>query len=161
MTTRPIAPQLLRVALPGWPFCRPQNSKKVGQARRTPSGLPRARHADAGFFLPMLTRSTNPGDLRRAIHEAARHKAGMLSYSPRQIVTGLTQRSLMPLVFSELALAYPPGKVSDPAQRIAAANGQFLLVEREAYRRIGGHPAAADRGPWKTWNSPCSPSGGV
>jgi glycosyltransferase involved in cell wall biosynthesis len=85
------------------------------------------------------------GDIRRAIHEATRHKAGMLSYSPRQIVTGLTQRALMPLVFCELALAYPPAKVSDPNQRIAAANGQFLLVEREAYRRVGGHLAVADR----------------
>lgn len=85
------------------------------------------------------------GDLRRAIHEAFRHKAGMLSYSPRQIVAGFWQRTLMPLIFSELALAYPPSKVSDPNQRIAAANGQFLLVEREAYRRIGGHPAVADR----------------
>ena len=84
-----------------------------------------------------------PGDLRRAMHEAERHKAGMLSYSPRQIVSGLAQRSLMPLVFCELALAYPPAKVSDPKQRIAAANGQFLLVEREAYRRLGGH---AERG---------------
>lgn len=86
-----------------------------------------------------------PGNLHRAIHEAERHKAGMLSYSPRQIVRGFAQRTLMPLVFSELALAYPPAKVSDPNQRIAAANGQFLLVEREAYRRIGGHPAVKDR----------------
>jgi Glycosyl transferase family 21 len=86
-----------------------------------------------------------PGDLLRAMHEAARHKVGMLSYSPRQIVTGFVQRMLMPLIFSELALAYPPAKVSDPHQRIAAANGQFLLVEREAYRRIGGHPSVADR----------------
>jgi glycosyltransferase involved in cell wall biosynthesis len=85
------------------------------------------------------------GDLRRAIHEASRHKAGMLSYSPRQIVSGFWQRSLMPLVFCELALAYPPAKVSDPAQRIAAANGQFLLVEREAYRRVGGHASVADK----------------
>jgi glycosyltransferase involved in cell wall biosynthesis len=85
------------------------------------------------------------GDLRRAIHEAARHKVGMLSYSPRQIVNGLAQRTLMPLVFCELALAYPPAKVSDPNQRIAAANGQFLLVEREAYRRIGGHASVADK----------------
>jgi glycosyltransferase involved in cell wall biosynthesis len=85
------------------------------------------------------------GDLRRAMHEAARHKAGMLSYSPRQIVSGFWQRTLMPLVFSELALAYPPAKVSDPNQRVAAANGQFLLIEREAYRRMGGHPAVADR----------------
>jgi len=86
-----------------------------------------------------------PGDLRRGIHEATRHKAGMLSYSPRQIVTGFAQRSLMPLVFCELARAYPPAKVSDPNQRIAAANGQFLLVEREAYRRLGGHAAVKDR----------------
>src|SRR5208282_5470145 len=71
-----------------------------------------------------------PGDLRRALHEAERHKVGMLSYSPRQIVSGLAQRSLMPLVFSELALAYPPAKVSDPNQRIAAANGQFLQIGR-------------------------------
>jgi len=86
-----------------------------------------------------------PGDLHRAMHEAARHKVGVLSYSPRQLVTGFAQRTLMPLVFSELALAYPPAKVSDPNQRIAAANGQFFLVEREAYRRLGGHPSVADR----------------
>jgi len=85
------------------------------------------------------------GDLRRAIHEASRHTVGMLSYSPRQMVSGLAQRSLMPLVFCELALAYPPAKVSDPAQRIAAANGQFLLVEREAYRRLGGHGSVSDK----------------
>lgn len=85
------------------------------------------------------------GNLRRAMHEAERYKVGMLSYSPRQIVRGLVQRSLMPLVFCELALAYPPAKVSDPAQRIAAANGQFLLVEREAYRRLGGHASVAGK----------------
>jgi glycosyltransferase involved in cell wall biosynthesis len=86
-----------------------------------------------------------PGDLRRAMHEAARHKAGMLSYSPRQLVSGFWQRTLMPLVFSELALAYPPAKVSDLNERVAAANGQFLLVEREAYRKLGGHPSVKDR----------------
>jgi hypothetical protein len=55
------------------------------------------------------------------------------------------QRALMPLVYCELALAYPPARVNDPQTRIAAANGQFLLVEREAYRRIGGHTAVADK----------------
>jgi glycosyltransferase involved in cell wall biosynthesis len=84
-----------------------------------------------------------PGDLRRAIHEAEHHRSGVLSYSPRQLVSGLAQRSLMPLIFCELSLAYPPAKVSDPAQRIAAANGQFLLIEREAYRRLGGHASVA------------------
>ena len=82
-----------------------------------------------------------PGDLRRALHEAERNGVALLSYSPGQVLTGLAQRALMPLVFSELASVYPPAKVNDPADRTAAANGQFLLVEREAYFAVGGHRA--------------------
>ena len=82
-----------------------------------------------------------PGDLRRALHEAEKHEVAMLSYSPRQIVTGFWQRAVMPLIFSELASVYPPKQVSDPGSRIAAANGQFLLVERDAYFNVGGHRA--------------------
>jgi glycosyltransferase involved in cell wall biosynthesis len=105
-----------------------------------------ARHA-RGRWLLFTDADTlhEPGNLRRGMHEAERHKVGVLSYSPRQIVSGFAQRSLMPLVFSELALAYPPAKVSDPTQRVAAANGQFLLVEREAYRKLGGHSSVADK----------------
>jgi glycosyltransferase involved in cell wall biosynthesis len=79
------------------------------------------------------------GDLSRALHEAKKYGVALLSYSPRQIVEGFWQRAVMPLVFSELASVYPPKKVSDPASRVAAANGQFLLVEREAYFAVGGH----------------------
>ncbi len=79
------------------------------------------------------------GDLSRALHEAEKYDAALLSYSPRQIVTGFWQRALMPLVFSELASVYPPKQVSSPAYPIAAANGQFLLVERDAYFSVGGH----------------------
>jgi hypothetical protein len=84
-----------------------------------------------------------PGSLRRALHERERHAAAMLSYSPRQLVTGFWQRALMPLIFSELAVAFPPGNASDPASPVAAANGQFVLVEREAYFKLGGHSAVA------------------
>jgi glycosyltransferase involved in cell wall biosynthesis len=82
-----------------------------------------------------------PGDLSRALHEAEKHRALLLSYSPRQIVTGFWQRAVMPLVFSELASVYPPKEVSDPASSLAAANGQFLLIESEAYFAVGGHRA--------------------
>ena len=47
----------------------------------------------------------------------------------------------MPLIFSELASIYPPAEVNDPGRRVAAANGQFLLVERDAYFSVGGHRA--------------------
>lgn len=82
-----------------------------------------------------------PGHLRLAMIEAERHEAGMLSYSPRQVVKGLAQRALMPLIFSDLAATYTPAKVNDPARPVAAANGQFLLVRRDVYEKIGGHAA--------------------
>jgi glycosyltransferase involved in cell wall biosynthesis len=79
------------------------------------------------------------GDLTRALGEAAKHRVAMLSYSPRQIVRGFWQRALMPLVFSELATVYPLAQVNDASNGLAAANGQFLMVEREAYFAVGGH----------------------
>ena len=82
-----------------------------------------------------------PGDLRRALHEAERTGAALLSYSPRQILQGVAQHCLMPLIFSELVSVYPPGKVNDPDDRTAAANGQFLLIERGVYFAVGGHRA--------------------
>ncbi|MEO6803536.1 MAG: glycosyltransferase family 2 protein [Granulicella sp.] len=81
------------------------------------------------------------GDLSRSLREAEKHKVSLLSYSPRQLSTGFWQQAVMPLVFSELASVYPMKAVNDPDNRLAAANGQFLLVERDAYFSVGGHRA--------------------
>lgn len=80
-----------------------------------------------------------PGDLSRARHELEKYGAAMLSYSPCQLTTGMLQRILMPLVFAELAIAYPPNRVNQPEDRTAAANGQFILVRQEDYFAVGGH----------------------
>ena len=92
-----------------------------------------------GAVEPAAGVTGTPNTLRLAITEAERHEAGMLSYSPRQIVRGLAQRALMPLVFSDLATTYTMAKVNDPVNPVAAANGQFLLVRRDVYDTIGGH----------------------
>ncbi len=81
------------------------------------------------------------GDLRRAIHEAERYRAGMLTFSPRQLVRGFWQRALMPLIFGELAGEYPPRLVNNPDSTVAAANGQFILIDHALYLRLGGHQA--------------------
>jgi glycosyltransferase involved in cell wall biosynthesis len=84
-----------------------------------------------------------PGSLGRALAEAKEHKAEMLSYSPEQIAVTFWEMAVLPVVFAELALLYPPSKVSDPASPIAAANGQFILIRRETYDAVGGHAAGA------------------
>jgi glycosyltransferase involved in cell wall biosynthesis len=84
-----------------------------------------------------------PGDLSRSIREAEDNHAVLLSYSPRQIVRGFWQRAVMPLVFSELASVYRMAEINDPKRGIAAANGQFLMIERETYFALDGHRAVA------------------
>lgn len=83
------------------------------------------------------------GGLERAMNEAETAGVDLLSYSPRQLVSGFWQRALMPLIFAELAGTFPPSKVSDPDSAMAAANGQFLMTRRAAYFAVGGHPRVA------------------
>jgi glycosyltransferase involved in cell wall biosynthesis len=82
-----------------------------------------------------------PGSLERSLREAREHGADLLSYSPAQEVHGLLEKAVMPVIFAELAAAYPPKEVCNPASPVAAANGQYLLVTREAYDAVGGHAA--------------------
>jgi cellulose synthase/poly-beta-1,6-N-acetylglucosamine synthase-like glycosyltransferase len=85
-----------------------------------------------------------PGSLARALAEAKEHDVDMLSYSPEQIAGTFWEMAVLPVVFAELASQYPPKLVSDPASPIAAANGQYILIRRQAYEAVGGHRAIAD-----------------
>jgi hypothetical protein len=49
----------------------------------------------------------------------------------------------MPVIFAELAASFRPSQVSDPNSPAAAANGQYILITREAYDAVGGHAAVA------------------
>ena len=84
-----------------------------------------------------------PGSLARAVDEAKRKQADLLSYSPEQVVETFWERAVMPVVFAELAAQYPPAKVRDPKSGVVAANGQYILVRRTAYEQAGGHWAVA------------------
>ena len=83
------------------------------------------------------------GSLARAVAEAKQQNAALLSYSPEQEVHGFWEKAVMPVIFAELARAFRPSEVSNPASRAAAANGQYILISREAYDAIGGHAAIA------------------
>jgi glycosyltransferase involved in cell wall biosynthesis len=82
-----------------------------------------------------------PGSLARSLDEAQRKGLALLSYSPEQIVTGFWEKAVMPVIFAELVSKYRPSRVSDPNSPAAAANGQYILVTRDAYDAIGGHAA--------------------
>jgi cellulose synthase/poly-beta-1,6-N-acetylglucosamine synthase-like glycosyltransferase len=84
-----------------------------------------------------------PGSLARSLEEARRQGAALLSYSPQQIVISFWEKAVMPVIFAELASNFRPRQVSDPNSPAAAANGQYILITREAYDAVGGHAAIA------------------
>lgn len=80
-----------------------------------------------------------PGSLAASLREAQEQQAALLSYSPQQEVHGFWEKAVMPVVFAELTRTYRTEDVNDPASPAAAANGQYLLIAREAYDTVGGH----------------------
>jgi len=86
-----------------------------------------------------------PGSLARAVAETKENRAELLSYSPEQIAVTLAEKVVMPVIFAELASQYPPAKVRDESSGVVAANGQYILVRRDAYESVGGHAAVADK----------------
>ena len=102
----------------------------------------RAAHGDWLLFTDADTIHL-PGSLANAVAEAQANGAEMLSYSPEQIAITFWEMATLPVVFTELARQFPPSKVSDPNSSIAAANGQYILIQREAYDAVGGHAAIA------------------
>jgi glycosyltransferase involved in cell wall biosynthesis len=136
--TRQIAKSFLRVHVvdapplpPGW----------TGKNNALAAGAKTAR----GQWLLFTDADTvhRPGSLARSLAEAQRQGAALLSYSPEQEVHGFWENAVMPVIFAELACTYRPSQVCDPASRAAAANGQYLLITRQAYDAVGGHSAVA------------------
>jgi len=82
-----------------------------------------------------------PGSAARALSDADQHGAAVISYSPAQEMRTWWERALIPFIYCRLSQLYPYAAVNDPDSPRAAANGQYLLIRRDAYQAIGGHAA--------------------
>jgi hypothetical protein len=127
----PEIPQLRRIrieSLPeGW----------MGKANALATG---ARNA-LGEWLLFTDADTEhrPGSLVALLTRAESNKIDLLSLSPGQRVPTWWEKAVIPLVYVGLAREFQFEEVSDPNSAVAAANGQYILIRRTAYDRIGGH----------------------
>lgn len=83
------------------------------------------------------------GSTRRALSDAVVRNAVLISYSPEQEMETFWERALIPFVYCRLAANFSFARVNDPQDPVAAANGQFVLILRDVYERLGGHGALA------------------
>ncbi len=83
------------------------------------------------------------GAVDNALQDAERYGAALVSYSPEQLAHSFFERALIPFIYCRLARRFSFAAVNDPSRHEAAANGQFILIRRDAYHQIGGHRAVA------------------
>ena len=84
-----------------------------------------------------------PGAAARALQIAQEAGAALVSFSPEQITQTWYEKALIPFVYSRLAKHFSYDDVNNPSSPAAAANGQFLMIQRDAYESIGGHASVA------------------
>ncbi len=71
--------------------------------------------------------------------------AGILSFLPLQVKEGFWEGLLGPFKYFHLFLFFPTYAMDWPWEAMAAyANGQCMLVERNTYKKIGGHSNASE-----------------
>jgi glycosyltransferase involved in cell wall biosynthesis len=84
-----------------------------------------------------------PGSTSHALADAAEFGAGLVSYSPEQETRFWWEKALIPFVYLRLSHRYRYDEINHPESPEAVASGQYLLIRREDYLRIGGHEAVA------------------
>lgn len=81
-----------------------------------------------------------PELLTRAVGALLHESAGLVTVSPHQRCVSFWERVVMPQIWFLLALRYQPAAVNRSRKaRDVIANGQFILVTRQAYESAGTH----------------------
>lgn len=99
-----------------------------------------AAQGDLILFTDADTRH-GPNLLERAVRGLEDDRASAVTLMGRQLMHGFWEKVVQPQFFTALAIRFPRlDRILGPGRcRGAVANGQFILVGREAYEEIGGH----------------------
>lgn len=99
-----------------------------------------AASGDLVLFTDADTRH-GPDLLERAVAGLDADDADAVTLMGRQLMESFWEKVVQPQLFVALAIRFPRlDRIVGPRRcRSAAANGQFILVERGAYESIGGH----------------------
>jgi chlorobactene glucosyltransferase len=89
----------------------------------------------------------SPDLLSRAVNAMRGRDASLLSLAGDQEMHSFWERIIQPQMFALLSIRYGGTEHVSNARRAVdvIANGQFILVRRDAYDAVGGHAAVRDR----------------
>ena len=118
---------------PGWTGKTHALHVAVAQAR-----------GDWFWFLDADTRH-EPPSLAIVLEYARTHGAQMASLLPELRCETFWERVVQPLAGVVLIQNFPLFWCNDPTKKLAFANGQYILIHRDAYAKAGGHAAVRDK----------------
>jgi chlorobactene glucosyltransferase len=117
-------------------------------------------HVAHGEFLLFTDADTlhHPSTISAAISVALRERSDLLTAWTRQVTRTFAERLMIPFLFVAAAACLPHWLLylaqrntrlarllgANWLRNLGTANGQFICIRRETYRRIGGHAAVAN-----------------
>jgi hypothetical protein len=96
------------------------------------------------WFLDSDTRH-EPENLAIVMDYARRHNAALASLLPEMRCETFWEAVVQPLAGIVLVQSFPLFWVNDDRKKLAFANGQYILIRRDAYMAAGGHQAVRHR----------------
>jgi glycosyl transferase family 2 len=84
-----------------------------------------------------------PDSAAKALSIASENDAALVSFSPEQVMQTWYEKAVIPYVFTRLSSRFRFADVNDSKNAAVAANGQFILIRRDAYDAVGGHASVA------------------
>lgn len=82
-----------------------------------------------------------PECLSSCVDHIQRNSLSLLTLSPRCLTGGFWEDMIQPSAMCFTGLWFPVEKVNNPQTDDYFGNGQFLMMSRKAYKKIGGHDA--------------------
>lgn len=82
-----------------------------------------------------------PAGLSAAMAHAQAHQLELLTLIPRCLTESFFEHLIQPCAMAHLGLWFPVEKVNHPKAAAYFGNGQYFLIRRETYEKVGGHEA--------------------
>ena len=99
-----------------------------------------SKAATGSYFLFTDADTTHTSEsLQTAVTTALVQNIDFLTLVPETESKSFWEKTVQPLAVSSLTLWFHPEKTNDPNSGVVFANGQFILVSREAYEKVGGN----------------------
>jgi chlorobactene glucosyltransferase len=96
------------------------------------------------WFVDADTRH-EPDSLSIVLEYARSHDASLASLLPEMRCESFWESVAQPLLGIVLIQNYPLFWANDPTKKLAFANGQYILIRRDAYLACGGHEGVRDK----------------